>query len=337
MPLYPVLIAMVGAGWGQKLADLALSLASVWLVYELCLRIYRNEAIALIAALFCALWPNFLFFAAVGLTETLFIALVLAAFLCLYDARYAFASVFLVLGILTRPALELLAPLLVLYFALAIHREPWRATAKRLGIYALVYVALMTPWWAYNYARYGQFVRLNLAGGIVLYTGNNPLNVSGGGVGGGQDVDLGTYGGIADPVQRDAAFRNAAINYIKSDPWHFIAMMPVKFARLWRPWPYAEEFKNPLIVLVSVISAIPAIILALIGLAFTLRSHFLRLLPCLAYLGYLTLVHVITFGSVRYRVPLEPFVLILAAAGLIELLRRIEVGRRLLSSLSTTR
>ena len=47
----------------------------------------------------------------------------------------------------------------------------------------LVYVALMTPWWAYNYARYGQFVRLNLAGGIVLYTGNNPLNVSGGGVG----------------------------------------------------------------------------------------------------------------------------------------------------------
>jgi hypothetical protein len=195
----------------------------------------------------------------------------------------------------------------------------------------------MTPWWAHNYARYGQFVRLNLAGGIVLYTGNNPLNVSGGGVGGGQDVDLGTYGGIADPVQRDAAFRNAAINYIKSDPWHFIAMMPVKFARLWRPWPYAEEFKNPLIVLVSVISAIPAIILALIGLAFTLRSHFLRLLPCLAYLGYLTLVHVITFGSVRYRVPLEPFVLILAAAGLIELLRRIEVGRRLLSSLSTTR
>jgi 4-amino-4-deoxy-L-arabinose transferase-like glycosyltransferase len=337
MPLYPMLIAMVGAGWGQKLTDLALSLASVWLVYELCLRIYRNEAIALVAALFCALWPHFLFFAAAGLTETLFVALILAAFLALYDGHFVLASMFLVLGILTRPALELLAPILILYFALAIHREPWRAAAKRLGTYVLVYIALMTPWWAYNYARYGQFVRLNLAGGIVLYTGNNPLNVSGGGVGGGQDVDLGTYGGIADPVQRDAAFRNAAIDYIKSDLGHFIAMMPVKFARLWRPWPYAEEFKNPLIVLVSVISAIPAIILALIGLAFTLRSHFLRLLPCLAYLGYLTLVHVITFGSVRYRVPLEPFVLILAAAGLVELLRRIEVGRRLLSSLSTTR
>lgn len=337
MPLYSLLIAMVGAGWGQKLADLALSLASVWLVYELCLRIYRNEAIALIAALFCALWPHFAFFAAVGLTETLFIALILAAFLCLYDARYVFASVFLVLGILTRPALELLAPILVLYFALAIHREPWRAAAKRLGIYVLVYVALMTPWWAYNYARYGQFVRLDLAGGIVLYTGNNPLNVSGGGVGGGQDVDLGTYGGIADPVERDAAFRNAAINYIKSGPWHFIAMMPVKFARLWRPWPYAGEYTNPYIVLVSAFTAVPAFILALLGLALTQRSHVLRLLPCLAYLGYLTLVHVITFGSVRYRVPLEPFILILAAAGLVELLRRVEVGRWLLSSLSSAR
>ena len=90
----------------------------------MCLRIYRDEAIALIAALFCALWPHFAFFAAVGLTETLFIALILAAFLCLYDRRYVFASMFLVLGILTRPALELLAPILVLYFALAIHREP---------------------------------------------------------------------------------------------------------------------------------------------------------------------------------------------------------------------
>ena len=66
MPLYPLLIAVVGDGWGQKLADVAFSLASVWLVHAIALRIYRDEAIALFAALFCALWPHFVFFAAVG-------------------------------------------------------------------------------------------------------------------------------------------------------------------------------------------------------------------------------------------------------------------------------
>ncbi len=336
MPLYPLLITVVGDGWGQKLADLALSLISVWLVYAITLRIYRDETIALIAGLFCAIWPHFAFFAAAGLTETLFIALVLAAFLCCYERRYALASVLLVLAILTRPAIDFLAPILIALFSIAIHRESlWLAT-KRVATYFIIYVALMAPWWVHNYARYGEFVRLDLGGGMVLYTGNNPLNISGGGITN-KDVDLHPFKNIADPVQRDRAFKSAAVKFIMDDPGHFVAMMPVKFARLWRPWPYTDEYHNPLVVLVSVISAVPAFVLALAGLALTLRSHFFRLLPCLAYVAYLTLVHVVTFGSVRYRVPIEPFVLVFAAAGFVALLRRVEAGRQLLAPLSPTR
>jgi 4-amino-4-deoxy-L-arabinose transferase-like glycosyltransferase len=339
MPLYPLLVAVVGDGWGQKFADLALSLASIWLVYAIALRIFRDETMALVAALFCAVWPHFVFFAAVGLTETLFITLVLAAFLCLYDRRYVLASAFLVLAILTRPAIDFFAPILVALFSVGVHREPVRLLGRRLLTYLVVYVALMSPWWAYNYARYGQFVRLNLAAGVVLYTGNNPLNVHGGGVSEGptQDADLSRYRRILDPVEQDRAFRNAAIRYIKDHPWRFVSMMPVKFLRLWRPWPYSDEFQSPWVVAVSVASVVPAFILALAGLATTWRAHFVRLLPCLAYLGYLTLVHVVTFGSVRYRVPLEPFVLIYAAAGLVGLLRRGEFGQRLLAPLAPTR
>jgi 4-amino-4-deoxy-L-arabinose transferase-like glycosyltransferase len=336
MPLYPLLIALAGEGWGQKLADLVLSLISVWLVYAITLRIYRDETIALIAGLFCAIWPHFAFFAAAGLTETLFITLVLAGFLCCYDRRYALASVFFVLAILTRPAIDYLAPIIIALFSIAIHRESLWNAAKRVATYFVVYVALMSPWWVHNYARYGEFVRLDLASGMVLYTGNNPLNTSGGGITK-KDVDFSQFQKFNDPVQRSQALLNAAVKFIKADPGHFVAMMPVKFARLWRPWPYTDEYHSALVVLVSVISAAPTFILALIGLAMTLRSHFFRLLPCMAYVAYLTLVHVVTFGSVRYRVPLEPFVLIFAAAGLVELLRRVEAGRQLLAPLSSTR
>jgi 4-amino-4-deoxy-L-arabinose transferase-like glycosyltransferase len=333
MPLYSLMIAIVGDGWGQKLADLALSLATVWLVYEIALRIYHDQIIALAAALFCAFWPNFAFFTAVGMTETLFVTLVLAAFLCLYDRHYVLGSIFLVLGILTRPAIEILAPFLVVLFSVLIHREALRVVAKRVVIYALVYVALMAPWWLHNYARYHQFVHLNLAAGMVLYSGNNPINLSGGGVAP-KDVDVEPFAKFTNPLKRDAAFKKAAIDYIKSNPWHFVAMMPVKFSRLWQPWPYTDEFQGTLTVIVSIVAAVPAFMLALAGLVLTLRPFLIRLLPCLVYLGYLTLVHMVTFGSVRYRVPLEPFILMFAAAGLVELLRRVRVLKPALESSS---
>lgn len=332
MPLYPLLVAVTGSGWGQKLADLALSLATVWLVYALAWRIYRNEAIALIAALFCALWPHLIFFAATGLTETLFTALVLGGLVAFYDRRYIVGSVLFVLGILTRPALEFFSPLAIILFSLVVHREGFAIMVKRLLTFAAVYVCLMAPWWLHNYAQYGEFIRLNSGGGYTLYQGNNPKNQSGGGITG-IDADLGAFSAIEDPVKRRRAMGAAAIDYIKAEPGRFIAMMPVKFARLWRPWPYADEYKNPLIVVVSIASAVPAFILAFVGLGFTLRERFRPLLPCLAYVGWMTFVHVVTIGSVRYRVPLEPIVLVLAAAGLAALMQRVAIGRQMLALL----
>src|SRR5688572_2364010 len=47
MPLYPLLLTLVGSGWGQKAADIVLSVAMVWLVYAIAMQIYRDRAIAL--------------------------------------------------------------------------------------------------------------------------------------------------------------------------------------------------------------------------------------------------------------------------------------------------
>lgn len=331
MPLYPALIALVGKGMGRAIADILLSVLSVWLVYAIAMKIYRDEAVAAAAAVMAALWPHFIFFAAVGLTETLFIALMLAALLCLYSERYLLGSVALVLSILTRPVLDPIAALLIVLFAMAVHRRSLTFAAKHVVVYAIVYLVLMAPWWAHNYKKYGAFVRLNNADGVVLYTGNNPLNRSGGGI---NTVDVQFESAIArisDPVQRNLAYKRAAIDYIRADPAHFLQMAAVKFGRLWRPWPYAEDYRNPLIVFISVASALPAWLLALYGLALSLRARWRELLPCFLVMGFVTLVHVVTIGSIRYRIPLEPFVLILAAAGLVSLLRKTQIGRRLLS------
>jgi len=52
-------------------------------------------------------------------------------------------------------AIDLLAPVMVLYFALIIHRLPIGAATKQFVVYAIIYCALMAPWWMHNYRAYG--------------------------------------------------------------------------------------------------------------------------------------------------------------------------------------
>src|SRR4029078_1521437 len=82
--------------------------------------IFASKRAAILAGAVAAVYPYFIFYSIVGLTETLFMVLLLAAYLCWYRNAYIAASVFSLLGILTRPVLDPLAPLLLLYFSIAI-------------------------------------------------------------------------------------------------------------------------------------------------------------------------------------------------------------------------
>lgn len=323
MPLYPLLIALTGAGLGRLVADIALSVVTVWLIYALTFELFADRMAALAAGAIAACYLPFAFFAAVGLSETLFMALMLGAFLAWYRGAFAVGAVCAVLAVLTRPVFDLAAPLLIVTFALLVHRLSIVQTASRLAAYAAVYVALMAPWWLHNYRLYGSFVRLNPNLGLVLYAGNNPLNRSGGAARG-VDYDRSRFDAIADPVARDRAMRDAAIAYIMEDPGRFLSMAWVKFVRMWRPWPSHEAYGNPLAVAVSVLSFVPVLLLAVVGLVLR-RRDVLRLAPILLFgLGY-TALHMALSGTIRYRLPLEPFLICfsgVAVGALIEAVAR---------------
>jgi hypothetical protein len=326
MPLYPALIGALGPGWTQMLADIAIATAMVWLVFELALGVFRDRAIALVAVLGAAVYPPLIYFSFIGLTETLFTTLILAAYVCWYRGAFAWAAVFAVLSILTRPAIDLLAPLLAIYFAAVIHRFAAAAVLRQCLIYAAIYGALMTPWWIHNYATYGTFVRLNLAAGENFYAGNNPLNTSGGGVAG-VDFDNSAFLKIADPVERDRAAFSAAIEFVRQDPTAFLQRAVVKFVRFWRLWPYAVEYSDWRTVVAYAASYVPVFLLTLVYLGLWGVPEFFRIVPILAFGAYLTLVNIIFVASLRYRFPLEPFMIVLAAAALVRLMRRWPAAR----------
>src|SRR6185312_2499650 len=108
---------------------------------SLTLEIFKDRQTATVAGLTVAFYPPLIFISITGLSEALFIFLVLSAFLFWYRAQFVAAAICAVLAILTRPLLDAAAPLLVIYFAAVIHRQPARQTIRHVLSYAAIYVA----------------------------------------------------------------------------------------------------------------------------------------------------------------------------------------------------
>ncbi|MBM3527018.1 MAG: glycosyltransferase family 39 protein [Alphaproteobacteria bacterium] len=321
MPGYPIVVLLSGGGGlGQLLADVALSVLSVWCVARMARDLTGDALSGLVAAAIWAVYPMSIFYAVVGLTETLFVTLVLLGFYGYQRAHYSWGSVAMVAAILTRPAVELLAPILVLCFALLVHRQSVGRALRHLGLLAAIYVALMSPWWWHNYQLYGQFVRLNLGGGLVLYSGNHPGNRDGGGVD--VSIDVPGYYEAKGPMERDRLLRDAAWRFIAESPRRFAELAGLKFVRLWKPWPHAADYSGSAMATVAAASYLPVLALAVAGAIGGARRHWRQLVPIALFIGFLTAVHMVTIGSLRYRFPMEPFLVIVAAAPAAWLLRR---------------
>jgi len=325
MPLHPIFVNLLQNSFMVKLANILLSTASVWLVYQLVLVIFKEKLYATLAALGSSVYPHFIFYSITGLTETLYVALVLLAFLLLYKKQFIWAFIVITISILHRPILDLLAPILIFIFSFYVHKLGYKNSFLNILKYTLIYMILMSSWWLHQYNKYDQFVRLNLGDGVVWYSGNNPLNKSGGGVWGsikGDDVNLTNFSYIKDPILKNKAFKESAFEYIKNNPQRFVELAGLKFVRFWRLWPYAPKYETPFYIVVSLLSYGVALLLSIVFVFKYLRENFNSILPIIVLFSYFTVVHMVLISSIRCRLPLEPFLVIFSAFVLGKLLKK---------------
>jgi hypothetical protein len=181
-------------------------------------------------------------------------------------------------------------------------------------IYGVLYALIMSPWWYHNLKKYDHFVRLNQSFGVVFYSGNNKLNTSGGGIRG-IDFDFKNVEGYLESnssTEKAQLLRDAAIKYISQEPKRFLEMAIVKFFRFWRLTPYTPLVQQSSMAFITTLSLVPIIFFTLVTLI-TKRKMFKQFTPILGFVVYLTMVHMVTLASVRYRYPLEPLLIVIAA------------------------
>ncbi len=319
MPLYPLFLALFGGGEkAQLLTGIITGLISVILTGALTRAIFESEKIGLVAAGMMAVYPMAVFYSVAGMTESLFVPLVLGAFLALHKNRPALASTLFILSILARPTMDLFAPFVIFWHTLVIRKAGLPRAFRDLAIYGILYALIMSPWWYHNTQKFDYFMRLSHGLGIVLYAGNNPMNISGGGIG---KIDYNVANVFGDQIPNstakyDRTLRNTAIKYIRNNPGNFFKMAGVKFVRIWSLIPYSPALKGNKLALFASLSLLPVIVLAFATLI-TRRDLLWHLIPILGFIAYLTLVHMITIGSIRYRYPLEPLLIVIAAPSLL--------------------
>ena len=355
MPLYPVLVYIAEKTFGIISVNIFLSTISIYIAYKISYLIFKDNFSAIIVAIWMAIHPFNFFYSYNNLTEIFYVFLVLASFYYLYKSSYTKSSILFVLVLLVKPNIEILVPFLIFSFSYFKYKNIY-FSIKKLLIYFLIYVSLMSAWWLHQYEKYGYFVRTNFGSSLVLYSGNNHLNKTGGGVILTKEdlelyperfvVEIRDYslesfkdeigfkvvsknfpvyeGGKEAYLIRHNTLKNAALEFIKNNPKRFLELAILKFKRFWSPIPFSKEFTSTFEITVSLISLLPIYIFSIIGVFFIFKKKIHKSLPIIIYCMYINLIHVISISSFRYRFIIEMFLIILASYGLRQVIEKIK-------------
>lgn len=295
-------------------------------------RIFGNTLTAFVAASLAALYPFALFYQGLLLSETLFTTLLLASVAALYWWRergceigcpLIIVSLCFAAATLTKATLTVLPPFLIAVTACTAGASLRRALVI-LAVSACLYGAFLSPWWIRNAVVLGSFVPFTTGSAQNLYLGNNPTNPDAGidWAANAESAVMAKIAALPGEVERQAAYSRAATDYIKDNPAAFVSGAFKKFIRFWNLVPNAAEFRTGLYSIISVASFGSILALALVC-ALHRRRQWRLFAPLYLIIGYFTFVHMVTIASLRYRFPIEPILILLAAEPLARIVERI--------------
>jgi hypothetical protein len=183
---------------------------------------------------------------------------------------------------------------------------------------ALFFAAGVFPWAYRNRRLTGHWVFTTLTTGWSLYEACGPY------ADGGPAMHKTDWpeeiNGKSEYVQ-DRILKQKAVEYAREHPGRTFWLALVKFKRLWNVVPNYAEYRKPLYVLVSIVSYCPVLLLGVLGL-FAARKEIRGWLFLFLPILYVTLLHTVFVGSVRYREPITALLAILGAHYLIILRSR---------------
>jgi 4-amino-4-deoxy-L-arabinose transferase-like glycosyltransferase len=302
----------------------------------ICLLIYLigrrvvNEETGLVGAGLAAVYGYFIYYNAALMTETFFIVLVLLTLYLSIELKenptpIGWVGLGLSLGLasLLRQTVLLFVPFLLFWLFLEL-----RARGIRWWYFTVVVVILLiSPWTLRNYRVYHHFLLLNSNAGYALYASNNPN------MGTDWRNDL-----VVVPVPEELAGQNEAeldraltqrgIKFIFADPKRYLWLSLNKTLEYFRFWPSSDSSR--ISNLNRVLSFGLYLPFMLFGLCLSI-SRWRSFLVLYLFIVIHTGIHLLSWPSPRYRLPVDAVLMVFAGLTLSELAKHLKTWRRGLS------
>lgn len=337
-PGYPVFVAIVFALTNQsllivRLTQVVLGTLIVWLTY-LIGREASSRPIGLLSALIGALYPVWIIWSVLFLTETLYAVLLLAFTWCLIRSLKTCTTKYAILtgasfglALLTREVFFFFPLLLPL--ALWIGHIPWQRAWRYLVVFAVIALVVLSPWLTRNALTFGQiFYTERLEALRYTLTGSGYLSPYYAHLADDEGGDSSPSKPLSEATQRRHELYGAPsewlnVRFLLSDPATYLRHLINRFVELWlHPNGLESLPDNWAIRAVYVALHVGMLGLAGIGLVVGLRRRDQATGVIGLLLAYTTGVLLFFRGPIpRYTLPFLPMIFVLAASGTVWLLQ----------------
>jgi hypothetical protein len=223
-----------------------------------------------------------------------------------------------------RPAAILMAPVL----AVVALMNPTESATYRLmpvlwrgligGIIIGLSIAMaLAPWAWRNQQRLGAWIWTTTNAGVTLYDGFNPRAT-----GASDQQLLAGMPGLRsmNEVERSRFLSEAARDWARGHVDQLPMLGLRKVLRSWSPVPLSAEFGRPSYRIISGIYAVPFDLFLLAGLFSRRIGRNMKLLLVTPAV-LITVIEVMSVGSIRYRIPAEAPLAVIVAVGVVDVVR----------------
>jgi len=345
-PLYPYLVAGIFKVWGIYsdmsrliIATLNCAFAALTIIpiHGIAKRTF-GEGVAIGASWAWVFLPTALYFPILWIWDTALTALV---FLLIFWATLALRGTRRVLpwagygalwvtGGLVNPSILSLFPFFLGWLAWNERKEagPW---IKQAAVVILVFTIGLVPWTIRNYRVFGKFIVLRSNFGLELWLGNNPDVVE----------NLSQLSHPNDNPEEGERYKRMgemaymaekqrlAFTFMRTHPRETLNYTFHRFVNIWLSqtdnlldvWPTASLYVKAVMTFNCLLS-----LLSLLGVLYAHRSRHADAAPYGMVLLIFPLVFYLTHSSQRYRFPMDPIVVVLAASSVAHLISFVRFG-----------
>jgi len=325
-PVYPLFLAGIYVIFGHsynavRLVQIVISAFTCVLIF---LFVYENFGKgAEIASLIACFYPYFIYYSTTILRETLFIYFLLYTVYLLTRVINKRETSLLEAGVCCGICclINTTSIIFVVISLIVIFCSKYRKEAMMISFICLLVYA---PWVIRNYKVFHTVILgSNVIGGTLYYANTIDYNICGTD----KEIEFWKKDKIKNQsltmseVDSNRFLLKNATNIIISNPKEYVLQCYKRFIKLYRIYPHTGKgyvHSENLMVTCSLLSYGIILPFAILGLALSFKQYKKSLILYIAIFSF-TLVYTLIWSVIRYRLPIEPYIIIFSTLGIIYL------------------